>query len=97
MTVSIADQLRHEACHLDLDSDLDHLSALLRTAAAELDRKATHSEDYPTEGMTLRQRIEHVGGVVAPNHTVQFGSPMAVLSMIVLYARDTRHLHQEVA
>lgn len=42
----------------------------------------------PTFLLSLKQRIEHVGGVLTPELTVQFGSPMAVNALLARYARD---------
>lgn len=43
-----------------------------------------------TAGMTLRHRIGHVGGTVGDDGRITFFSAMAVMALIVHYARDTR-------
>lgn len=51
-----------------------------------------------TRTLTLDERILHVGGRVNPDHTVTFGSPMAVRAMMMHLCDDLKHalLHDDV-
>lgn len=43
-----------------------------------------------TRGVTVEERIKHVGGRVNEDGTVTFGSPMAAHAMICYVADDTK-------
>lgn len=58
----------------------------------------TPAADSPTKGMTLAQRVAHVGGRVNAQGYVEFGSEMAVDALIQQILRDRSHaLENEVA
>ncbi|WP_323120021.1 hypothetical protein [Burkholderia alba] len=51
---------------------------------------ASTQQPTPTTGMTLSERIAHVGGRVTDGGTVEFGSAMAVDALIKHVLRDSR-------
>ena len=58
---------------------------------------AVHQGSSPTAGMTLWQRIEHVGGRINAASYVEFGSVMAVDALISHVLRDLPPAQGEAA
>ncbi|KXU38764.1 hypothetical protein AXE65_12025 [Ventosimonas gracilis] len=53
-------------------------------------KEAAAQKKSPTSGMTLWQRIEHVGGRINSQKYVEFGSVMAVNALIRHVLRDIK-------
>lgn len=58
--------------------------------ADETNHEHAFGKKSPTHGMTLGQRIEHVGGRTNAQGYVEFGSPMAVHALILQVIRDMK-------
>lgn len=61
----------------------------LRARLAQPEKEQEPVAKSPTHGMTLGERIKHVGGWETERGTIEFGSPMAVDALIKHVLRDT--------
>jgi hypothetical protein len=67
----------------DIVPDIRELYAFLYASLPEVEQEASI-----TQGMTLKQRIEHVGGTFTKDDLVVFGSIMAVNALVGHVIRD---------
>lgn len=86
----------HEA--REAHDEMMQVAADLRAMiAAAPQPPAVHQGSSPTAGMTLWQRIEHVGGRINAASYVEFGSVMAVDALISHVLRDLPPAQGEAA